>query len=319
MTEANGIDAQGPWFDGVAFLAGRNVSGIYAAAAKGRRVAIVGAGGMAGLMAHLVLPQAGFQNLPLVEASGRLSGRVHTTYLSGGLWDYSYREMGPMRFPHEFTYENKTYNISDYQLVFQLAAELNRLNEGRPGNLSADFIPWIQSSENGLVYKNGFKLASGMPPTVGQIRENSTLGPAPLQYDVQTAAAAAAAAMSSGTTPSPRFLLEAGRSSASGTRRPGASPGAARSRCNGGPAMRGRARRTTTRSWRCPLPWSRAGGCRRWASPSAAPSASCPRRPPARWRLSTEPILGGARQVHQGQLLDQYRHPRDRDRLLPLV
>ncbi|KLU88180.1 hypothetical protein MAPG_07167 [Magnaporthiopsis poae ATCC 64411] len=157
-------------------------------------------------MAHLVLSQAGFRNLSLLEASGRLGGRVHTTYLSGGPWDYSYQEMGPMRFPHEFTYENKTYNISDHQLVFQLAAELNRLNEGRPGNLSVDFIPWIQSSENGLVYKNGFKLASGMPPTVGQIREDSTLGPAPLQYDAETAAAAAA--MSSGTTPSPEFLLE---------------------------------------------------------------------------------------------------------------
>ncbi|KAL8393872.1 hypothetical protein RB595_003577 [Gaeumannomyces hyphopodioides] len=205
MTKENGFEAQGPWFDGVAFLAGRNVSAVDAAAAKGRRIAVVGAG-MSGLMAHLVLSQAGFRNLSVVEASGRLGGRVRTAYLSGGPWDYSYQEMGPMRFPSEFTYENKTHNISDHQLVFQLAAELNGLNAGRPGNLSVDFIPWIQSSDNGLVYRNGFKLPSGLPPTVAQIRDNSTLGAAPVRYDAETAAAAAA--LTAGSTPSPEFLLE---------------------------------------------------------------------------------------------------------------
>ncbi|KAL8341051.1 hypothetical protein RB601_006920 [Gaeumannomyces tritici] len=205
MTKENGIEAQGPWFDGVAFLAGRNVSAVDAAAAKGRRIAVVGAG-MSGLMTHLVLSQAGFRNLSVVEASARLGGRVRTAYLSGGPWDYSYQEMGPMRFPSEFTYENKTHNISDHQLVFQLAAELNRLNEGRPGNLSVDFIPWIQSNDNGLVYMNGFKLPSGLPPTVAQIRENSTLGAAPVQYDAETAAAATA--LATGSKPSIEFLLE---------------------------------------------------------------------------------------------------------------
>ena len=38
-----------------------------------------------------------------------------------------------------------------------------------------DFIPWYESSPNGLVYMNGFKLESGLPPTVAQVAQNSSI------------------------------------------------------------------------------------------------------------------------------------------------
>lgn len=84
-------------------------------------------------------------------------------------------EMGPMRFPYQWvSSSNETYNITDHQLVFQLAAEMNELN-GHNANWSVDFIPWYQSSENGLYYYNGIKLANGLPPTVGQVDANASL------------------------------------------------------------------------------------------------------------------------------------------------
>ena len=116
MTEEMGIDALGPWFDGVELLQSKNLGIVDVEAAKAKEVAIVGAGA-AGLMTYLVLHQAGMTNLSIIEASQRLGGRIHTAYLSGGPFDYSYQEMGPMRFPETVTYSNKTYNISDHQLV----------------------------------------------------------------------------------------------------------------------------------------------------------------------------------------------------------
>ena len=56
--------------------------------------------------------------------------------------------------------------------MFQLAEEMNRLNK-HDRNLSVDFIPWFQSSPNGLVYRAGFKLDSGLPPTVEQVAQNN--------------------------------------------------------------------------------------------------------------------------------------------------
>lgn len=84
-------------------------------------------------------------------------------------------EMGPMRFPHQWTSpSNETYNITDHQLVFQLAAEMNDIN-GHDANWTVNFIPWYQSSENGLYYHNGIRLANGLPPTVGQVNANTSL------------------------------------------------------------------------------------------------------------------------------------------------
>lgn len=80
-----------------------------------------------------------------------------------------------MRFPLSWTSSsNQTYNITDHQLVFQLAAEMNELNNHN-ANWSVDFIPWHQSSDNGLYYYNGIKTASGLPPTVAQVAANSSL------------------------------------------------------------------------------------------------------------------------------------------------
>ncbi|KAI6355375.1 hypothetical protein MCOR25_008216 [Pyricularia grisea] len=182
MDGSNGIDANGPWFEGVRLLEDRNVSAVDAEAAKGKRIAIAGAG-MAGLMSYLVLSQAGFTNLDLIEGSDRIGGRVQTEYLSGGPFDYSYQEMGPMRFPHQITIEGEVYNISDHQLVFQLAEEMNRLNADGNKDLNVSFIPWIQSSQNGLGYYDGFKLPSGLPPTVAQIAADPSLGPPAAQLD----------------------------------------------------------------------------------------------------------------------------------------
>ncbi|OTA90512.1 hypothetical protein M434DRAFT_77860, partial [Hypoxylon sp. CO27-5] len=173
MTNATGIDTWGPWFDGVELLKNKEIGPIDANEAKSKNVAIVGAG-MAGLMTYLVLTQAGLTNVSIIEASQRLGGRVHTEYLSGGPFDYSYQEMGPMRFPETIEYSNETYNITDHQLVFQLASEMNRINN-YDKNFSVDFIPWIQSNSNGLYYYNGIKLDTGLPPTVAQTRANSSL------------------------------------------------------------------------------------------------------------------------------------------------
>lgn len=80
-----------------------------------------------------------------------------------------------MRFPQTWTSStNETYNITDHQLVFQLAAEMNELNNHN-ANWSVDFIPWHQSSDNGLYYYDGIKTASGLPPTVAQVAANSSL------------------------------------------------------------------------------------------------------------------------------------------------
>ncbi|KAI1463958.1 flavin-containing amine oxidoreductase-domain containing protein [Daldinia caldariorum] len=173
MTNATGIDAWGPWFDGVELLKNKEICAVDVEKAKSKEVAIVGAG-MSGLMTYLVLHQAGFTNLSIIEASQRLGGRVHTEYLSGGPFDYSYQEMGPMRFPESIEYSNVTYNITDHQMVFQLASEMNTLNS-YDKNFSVDFIPWIQSNPNGLYYHNGIKLDTGLPPTVAQTQANKSL------------------------------------------------------------------------------------------------------------------------------------------------
>ncbi|KAL1892539.1 hypothetical protein Cpir12675_004510 [Ceratocystis pirilliformis] len=173
MPDVPNIDMMGPWFDGVAALDGKSIGAVNSNI-KNKKIGILGAG-MSGLMTYLVLHQAGFKNIEILEAAQRLGGRVHTEYLTGGPFDYSYQEMGPMRFPYQVVYNNITHNITDHQLVFQLATELNTLNNHNK-NWSVDFIPWYQSNKNGLVYKNGFKLPSGLPPTVAQIAANASLG-----------------------------------------------------------------------------------------------------------------------------------------------
>jgi monoamine oxidase len=176
MTPEAGFDVLGPWFDGVAALEGTNPGHVDVKAAKSKEVAIVGAG-MSGLMSYLVLSQAGLTNITLLEASSRLGGRVQTTYLSGGPSDYSYQEMGPMRVPHLITYGNTTYKISEQYLFFRLAEELNTINEDQGHeDLGINLIPWIQNSANGLQYFNENKMPNGLPPTVGDVLNDPSLG-----------------------------------------------------------------------------------------------------------------------------------------------
>ena len=81
-----------------------------------------------------------------------------------------------MRFPESIQYagSNETLLINDMQLVFQLAAVMNQLNEGQP-NYTVKFIPWIQESPNGLYYFSGLKDADGLPPTATEVKNNPKL------------------------------------------------------------------------------------------------------------------------------------------------
>lgn len=103
-----------------------------------------------------------------------------------------------MRFPYEWiSSSNQTYLINDHQLVFQLAAEMNEINN-HDANFSVDFIPWYQSNENGLYYYNGIKVPDGLPPTVAQVSANSSLAVHPVNLPSTTALEDKIAAVTSG-------------------------------------------------------------------------------------------------------------------------
>jgi len=186
MDNSSGIDAEGPWFDGVALLNASEISAVDVKAAKSKEIAIVGAG-MAGLMTWLALNQSGLSNLTIIEAGQRLGGRVHTVYF-GDPKDRQYQEMGPMRFPLSITdaESNETLPIQDHRIVFDLAAELNKLNHNNT-NFTIDFITWYQNSPNGLYYVNGARKPNGQVPTIGEIEGNASIAGAPLTPDVDPA------------------------------------------------------------------------------------------------------------------------------------
>ncbi|KAJ9607303.1 hypothetical protein H2200_008376 [Cladophialophora chaetospira] len=178
MDNSSGIDAEGPWFDGVVLLKDKEISTVNVREAKSKEIAIVGAG-MAGLMTWLALNESGLTNVSLIEAAQRLGGRVHTAYF-GDPSDRQYQEMGPMRFPLSYTSSetNETVQINDHRIVFQLASEVNNLNKNN-SNFTVNFIKWYQSSPNGLYYVNGARKPNGQVPTLSEVKANaSLLGPA---------------------------------------------------------------------------------------------------------------------------------------------
>ncbi|KAI5288111.1 hypothetical protein KEM54_005463 [Ascosphaera aggregata] len=177
MTNASGIDAQGPWFDGVAALKKIGISSVDAKRARGKKVAIVGAG-MAGLMVYLNLKEAGFENIVILEATERVGGRLRTDYFGGEPWDYRYQEMGPMRFPLKIKYSgaNESVTIKDHHIVFQLANTLNKINKGEHGR-NISFIPFIQNTNSSLSYTDGIRKPDGTVPTVAEVAQNKSLQP----------------------------------------------------------------------------------------------------------------------------------------------
>ncbi|KAG5986745.1 hypothetical protein E4U54_005277 [Claviceps lovelessii] len=187
MTHSNHFDPLGPWFDGLKFVRQREPSVVDVKAAKAKEIAIVGAG-LSGLMTYLILHQSGFTNLTMLEASDRLGGRIHTTYLTGGPSDYSYQDLGAMKIPLDYTdpESGNTMNISDFQLVYRLIEEMNRLNADNE-TLRMDVTPWIEDSDNGLQYFGEFRMPSGLPPTVRQVRQNASLSrPEPMDAETTT-------------------------------------------------------------------------------------------------------------------------------------
>ncbi|KAF2791444.1 hypothetical protein K505DRAFT_326865 [Melanomma pulvis-pyrius CBS 109.77] len=169
-------DVTGPWFDGVAYMKSKQNNATFVAAAKSKKIAIVG-GGMSGLLTSLLLTSVGVTDWHITESSQRIGGRIRTKYLNGTTPDeYQYQEMGPMRFPVSTTYPdtNETIEINDHKMVFQLGATLNKMNNYAP-NLAVNFIPWIQSSPNVPANSNGYRLPNGRIPSVAQIAANSSL------------------------------------------------------------------------------------------------------------------------------------------------
>ena len=73
MGPENGIDPNGPWFDGVELLKSINLTEVRVTEAKNKRIGIVGAG-MSGLMTGLLLDSKGLTNWKILEASERIGG-----------------------------------------------------------------------------------------------------------------------------------------------------------------------------------------------------------------------------------------------------
>ncbi|ORX99882.1 hypothetical protein BCR34DRAFT_495074 [Clohesyomyces aquaticus] len=172
---ADVADAMGPWFDGVEYLQEKEPDQVFVASAKSKTVGIVG-GGMSGLMSSYLLDSVGIHDWKILEASSRIGGRVHTTYLNGSKSsDYQYQEMGPMRFPVSIADPdtNETIQILDHRMVFQLAEVLNEMN-GHDPDWAVSFIPWIQNSKNTPV-STSKRRPDGTIPGAAEVAANPAL------------------------------------------------------------------------------------------------------------------------------------------------
>ncbi|RDW69686.1 hypothetical protein BP6252_08706 [Coleophoma cylindrospora] len=172
---ADYVDAEGPWFDGVKYISEKEPDEVFVAKAKGSTIGILG-GGMSGLMSAHILDSVGITNWKILEASSRIGGRVHTSYLNSTTSSqYQYQEMGPMRFPVSVTDSttNTTIQIKDHQLVFQTAAKLNEMNGNDPA-YAVNFIPWIQSAANDPVSTTA-RRPDGTVPGAAEVAANPSL------------------------------------------------------------------------------------------------------------------------------------------------
>ncbi|TVY85261.1 L-amino-acid oxidase [Lachnellula suecica] len=196
-------DSEGPWFDGVEYLKQKEPESAFVAASKTKKIGILG-GGMSGLMSSFLLTSVGFHDWQIIEASARVGGRVHTSYLNGTRPDqYQYQERvpsshyqhnGPDEIPHAET--NETIEIQDHKMVFQLADAINNLN-GNDSALMVKFIKWIQSSPN-TPASTSFRLPDGTVPSKADIAANPALADnVTLTYSNATAVQAASDAYDS--------------------------------------------------------------------------------------------------------------------------
>lgn len=169
---------EGPWFDGVAYMKSKQQDAAVVSKAKNTSVAIIG-GGMSGLMTSHLLESVGIHDWHIIESSERIGGRIRTKYLNNSSpEDYTYQEMGPMRFPVSITYAdtNETLQIMDHRMVFQLAGVLNKMNaKANKTDLQVNFIPWIQSSPNVPADSGGVRLPDGRIPSAADVAANSSL------------------------------------------------------------------------------------------------------------------------------------------------
>ncbi|KAJ5597204.1 hypothetical protein N7537_007288 [Penicillium hordei] len=180
MTNDSGIDAEGPWSNGVTLLKNQEIGTIDVGKAKA--IGILGAG-ISGLMTYFLLNSVGFTNLQISESTDRVGGRIWTEYFELPDSKYQYQEMGAMRIPITATFpmgnETLTLNFSSHQIVFQLADALNELNK-HDESLAVDWIPFIQDSNNALSFIENKRNADGSIPTIGDVANNSSLGAASL-------------------------------------------------------------------------------------------------------------------------------------------
>ncbi|KAI8992162.1 flavin-containing amine oxidoreductase-domain containing protein [Mycotypha africana] len=173
------------YLDAVDFDKSRKNAECTLATSKDQRIGIIGAG-ISGLFSAYLLDQVDFHNYEILEATSRVGGRIHTAYFDDS--QTVYQEMGAMRLPVEIQYENETLPITDTKLVFQVAEELNLLNEE---SHQIEFIPWYQHRSNNLYFKAGFRFPDGRIPTVGETQANPNLtvdsGVASLKQEVLNA------------------------------------------------------------------------------------------------------------------------------------
>ncbi|KAJ5983216.1 hypothetical protein N7481_005315 [Penicillium waksmanii] len=178
MTNESGIDAEGPWFNGVTLLKSKDFGAVDAKKIKEKSIGILGAG-ISGLMTHFLLQSVGFQNIEISESTGRVGGRIRTEYFDLPESNYQYQEMGAMRIPltAPIPLGNETLRLdfTTHRIVFQLSETLNELNKQHE-SFKVDWIPFIQNSDNALSLNGNKRNPDGSIPTIGDVAKNSSLG-----------------------------------------------------------------------------------------------------------------------------------------------